>query len=82
MPFMISSKLRYAYSFRYNSMAKSQKSLQDPFFSPYISQLARLAFLASAIHQAVFTLFSSLPFSVGQVSGWGEPKPKHYLSNH
>lgn len=41
--------------------------LQDSFFGPYLGQLARLAFLSSAIHQAVFTVFSSLPFAVGQV---------------
>lgn len=42
-------------------------STQDKEFSPYLGQLARLAFLSSAIHQTVFTIFSSLPFAVGQV---------------
>ena len=43
--------------------------LQDDLYTPYLGQLAKLAFLASAIHQAVFTIFSTLPFAVGQVRG-------------
>lgn len=40
---------------------------QDDLYTPYLGQLAKLAFLASAVHQAVFTIFSTLPFAVGQV---------------
>lgn len=41
--------------------------LQDELYTPYLGQLAKLAFLASAVHQAIFTMFSTLPFAVGQV---------------
>lgn len=41
--------------------------LQDELYTPYLGQLAKLAFLASAVHQAIFTIFSTLPFAVGQV---------------
>ena len=51
-----------------SSEFESPFSLQDSFFSPYLGQLARLAFLSSAIHQSVFTIFSNLPFAVGQVA--------------
>jgi len=36
-------------------------------YAPWLGQLAKLAFLGSAVHQAVFTLVSTLPFAVGQV---------------
>jgi SulP family sulfate permease len=42
--------------------------MQDDLYAPYLGQLSKLAFLASAIHQTVFTLLSTLPFAVGQVS--------------
>lgn len=42
--------------------------VQDELYTPYLGQLAKLAFLASAVHQAIFTIFSTLPFAVGQVS--------------
>ena len=41
--------------------------MQDELYTPYLGQLAKLAFLASAMHQAIFTIFSTLPFAVGQV---------------
>ena len=41
--------------------------MQNELYTPYLGQLAKLAFLASAVHQTVFTMFSTLPFSVGQV---------------
>ena len=41
--------------------------MQDELYTPYLGQLAKLAFLASAVHQAIFTIFSTLPFAVGQV---------------
>ncbi|BDA44720.1 Uncharacterized protein C24H6.11c [Coccomyxa sp. Obi] len=44
---------------------------QDDLYAPYLGQLAKLAFLASAVHQAVFTIFSTLPFAVGQVQDVG-----------
>lgn len=40
---------------------------QDDLYAPYLGQLAKLAFLASAVHQMIFTIFSTLPFAVGQV---------------
>lgn len=54
--------------------------LQDDLYAPYLGQLAKLAFLASAVHQAVFTVFSTLPFAVGQVrSAW---TPEVMVSAH
>ena len=44
---------------------------QHPVYRPFLGQLARLSFLASAIHQAAFTALSSLPFAVGQVQDVG-----------
>ena len=41
--------------------------VQDDLYAPYLGQLAKLAFLASALHQTVFTILSTLPFAVGQV---------------
>lgn len=40
-------------------------------YEPHLPQLAKLAFLASAIHQTVFLLSSTLPFAVGQVQDVG-----------
>ncbi len=39
---------------------------KDEAYTPWLGQLAKLAFLGSAVHQAVFTLASTLPFAVGQ----------------
>ena len=44
-------------------------------YHKYLGQLAKFAFLASSIHQLVFTLGSNLPFAVGQVQDVGEPCP-------
>jgi SulP family sulfate permease len=41
-------------------------TLQDPTFKPLLGQLARISFFSAAMHQLVFTLFSTLPFAVGQ----------------
>lgn len=41
--------------------------VQDKLYAPYLGQLAKMAFLASGVHQLVFTLRSTLPFAVGQV---------------
>ncbi|KAI8470530.1 MAG: hypothetical protein J3K34DRAFT_255209 [Monoraphidium minutum] len=38
----------------------------DPMYKPVLGELARFSFLAAAVHQAAFTLLSSLPFAVGQ----------------
>lgn len=46
-------------------------AVQDETYEAYLPQLAKLAFLASAVHQAVFLLFSTLPFAVGQVQDVG-----------
>ena len=40
---------------------------KDELFTPWLGQLAKLAFLGSSVHQLVFTLVSTLPFAVGQV---------------
>uniref|UniRef100_A0A383VST7 STAS domain-containing protein n=1 Tax=Tetradesmus obliquus TaxID=3088 RepID=A0A383VST7_TETOB len=39
---------------------------QDPTYKPLLGQLARIAFFSAAMHQLVFTIFSTLPFAVGQ----------------
>lgn len=44
---------------------------KDPVYAPYIDQLCKFFFLSSAIHQTVFCLLSTLPFSVGQVQDVG-----------
>ncbi|KAK9845896.1 hypothetical protein WJX81_005443 [Elliptochloris bilobata] len=44
---------------------------KDELYAPRLGQLAKLAFLGSAVHQAVFTLVSTLPFAVGQVQDVG-----------
>lgn len=40
-------------------------------YAPHLAALAKLAFLSSGLHQAVFTLLSSLPYAVGQVQDVG-----------
>ena len=40
---------------------------KDELFTPWLGQLAKLAFLGSSVHQLVFTIVSTLPFAVGQV---------------
>jgi SulP family sulfate permease len=40
--------------------------LQDPLYKPLLGQLARMSFFSAAVHQLVFTIFSTLPFAVGQ----------------
>ena len=40
---------------------------KDDIYTQYLDQLAKLAFLGSAMHQFVFTLVSSLPYAVAQV---------------
>ena len=42
-------------------------------YGKYLGQMAKFAFLASAVHQLVFTLGSNLPFAVGQVQDVGAP---------
>eukprot|EP00877_Chromochloris_zofingiensis_P013889 jgi/Chrzof1/8754/Cz03g23090.t1 len=39
---------------------------QDPLYHTLLGQLARFSFFSAAVHQAIFTLCSSLPFAVGQ----------------
>lgn len=45
--------------------------MQDSFFGPYSGSLVRLVLLCAAIHQAVFTALSTIPFAVGQVQDVG-----------
>ena len=40
---------------------------KDDIYTQYLDQLAKLAFLGSAMHQFVFTVVSSLPYAVAQV---------------
>ncbi|KAK9824383.1 hypothetical protein WJX72_009880 [[Myrmecia] bisecta] len=44
---------------------------QSPFFKPVIGKLIKLVFLSSCVHQATFTIKSTLPFAVGQVQDVG-----------
>ena len=46
-------------------------SPQDQLYASYLDQLCKLFFLSSAVHQTVFCLMSTLPFSVGQVQDVG-----------
>lgn len=45
--------------------------LQAPAYQSFLDPMAKLALFASAIHQLVFTLKSTLPFAVGQVQDVG-----------
>jgi hypothetical protein len=40
--------------------------VQDPLYKPLLGQLARVSFFSAAVHQLMFTIFSTLPFAVGQ----------------
>ena len=40
-------------------------------FQPHINALSKLVIFSSVIHQSCFTVFSSLPFSIGQVQDAG-----------
>ena len=40
-------------------------------FAPYSSALAKTVVLSSAVHQAVFSARSELPFAIGQVQDAG-----------
>jgi len=40
-------------------------------FQPHINALSKLVIFSSVIHQACFSIFSSLPFSIGQVQDAG-----------
>jgi MFS superfamily sulfate permease-like transporter len=42
-----------------------------PFWIPYLPLLVKLVMFSSCIHQACFSLFSTLPFAVGQVQDAG-----------
>lgn len=37
-------------------------------YAPFLGQLAKLVFLASSMHQLTISIFSTLPFVIGQVS--------------
>ena len=43
-------------------------SVQDGTYAPFLGQLAKLVFLASSMHQLTVSIFSTLPFVIGQVS--------------
>ncbi len=45
----------------------------DELYTPWLGQLAKLAFLGSAVHQFVFTVASTLPFAVGQARALSRP---------
>lgn len=44
---------------------------RHPFFAPYLSILSKMVFLSSALHQAAFAVWSSMPYAVGQVQDVG-----------
>ena len=44
---------------------------RDHAFSPFMPSLIKLVLFSSLVHQLSFTLFSSLPFAVGQVQDAG-----------
>lgn len=44
---------------------------RDPAFAPYLPKLVKLVLFSSAVHQMSFSLYSSLPFAVGQVQDAG-----------
>lgn len=43
-------------------------------YQPYMPMLAKLFILSSVIHQVCFSLFSSLPYAVGQVRRSSAPQ--------
>jgi len=43
----------------------------DAFFQPYLPLLVKLVLFSSMVHQISFTMYSSLPFAVGQVQDAG-----------
>lgn len=52
-------------------------------YQPYMPMLAKLFILSSVVHQVCFSLFSSLPYAVGQVRRRPTPQtcpPKHPLA--
>jgi sulfate permease, SulP family len=44
---------------------------RDAVYEPYLPSLVKLVLFSSAMHQLSFTVFSSLPFAVGQVQDAG-----------
>lgn len=44
---------------------------QHPAYQPYIDLLCKFFFASSALHQAVFNVYSTLPFAMGQVQDVG-----------
>ena len=44
---------------------------RDPSFQPHMAELAKLVLFSSVVHQVVFSLKSSLSFSIGQVQDAG-----------
>ena len=42
-----------------------------PFFAPHLPSLTKLVMFSSALHQFCFSMFSTLPFAVGQVQDAG-----------
>lgn len=47
--------------------------MQDGAYAPFLGQLAKLVFLASSMHQLTVSVFSSIPFVIGQA------RPKLHL---
>ena len=44
---------------------------QDHFFQPVLSDMVKLVFLSSGVHQVIFSVKSTLPYAVGQVQDVG-----------
>lgn len=53
------------------SVAHSWSRLQDHFFQPILSDMVKLVFLSSGVHQVIFSAKSTLPYAVGQVQDVG-----------
>lgn len=52
-------------------IAKLCLVLQDHFFQPILSDMVKLVFLSSGVHQVIFSVKSTLPYAVGQVQDVG-----------
>jgi hypothetical protein len=46
----------------------------DAVYRPYLPRLAKLFIYSSVVHQCCFSLFSSLPYAVGQASVRARPQ--------
>ena len=54
-----------------NNLLSASVIFNHDVFQPHISALSKLVILSSVVHQFCFSIFSSLPFSIGQVQDAG-----------